>query len=783
MQDRTVPTEPIAAPKPLWRRVLLAPLTVALAVGAVFALVEPVPLDQVLRQVQTWAMPLKASGEIVIVDADWSRDPTIQTPADERLADARLLRALKTYQPKRVFVEKPYFQTSTTEADSALAATLSELPVKPVLASKIVGYSADGAVETFRPITVLARTAQIADTSYLINPFGWTDQAFRTRKIDNQLTPSFAALLANRRISKSSPFAIELRIRPASISTVEAHGVTAGRVSNDQLQSKVVVVAGRRTTSDLPRLPVYGVQSQVVAHVLAAETLMRGDPKDYGPWPLLALIAVGGVFTTLLHFRRRSYTASRWVGVVAVLTAAAVARLWLVNLDVTPALAAILTIAITANWQARKRRAERTNARSGLPNMAALRAATGHDGSALVVARIARSDEIMTVVPAEHHGDFARAVAARLSPSVDGPQIHHDESGHFAWFVAAENLATLEEHLSGLKALFATPVTVGEATLDLSINFGTDRDPTRPVAERLAGCLDAAAEAAERGLLVLAASRQRAEQARWRASLHTAIDAALRNGEIWVAYQPKLDLTLGRVVGAEALVRWTHPERGAIAPDEFIAHAERDERIDALTWAVMDRAVDAAARLAAAGAPLHMAVNLSAVLLSRVDLLDRVSAVLSHHRLPPDRLTLELTETVPLGSDPLVMDNLTRLRAAGVRISIDDYGMGSSNLLYMRNVPSDEIKIDRTFITDILTNPADRAIVRGTVAMARELGRTVVAEGVEHRSALPVLQSLGCDQAQGYAIARPQHLSDLWNELVDGAPGHADRIARNFSQI
>ena len=760
---------------------LLAPLTVALAVGSVFALLQPVPLDQGLRQAQSWAMPLKASGRIVVVDADWSRAPTIQTPADERMADARLLRALKAYDPANVVVEKPYFQPSSAEADDALAAALNAFPRKPVLVSKIVGNSAEAVVKTYEPIAGLAAGTAIADASYWTNPFGWTDLAFYGRTVDGRLRPGLASTLSGRTAPDDGLFMIELRTRPDSVPRVTVGDVIRSTADRDQLMGKTVVITGREVGADMPRLPVHGVQPQVIVHVLAAETLLRGLPVDLGPWPLLALIAIGAAATMLLHFRRRSYTVSRWVGVVTVLAAAAFARLWLVNLDVTPALATITTIAIAANWQARKRRAERTNARSGLPNMTALRAATGPEGSALVVARIARSDEIMTVVPAERHGDFARSVAARLSPGADGPQIHHDESGHFAWFVAAENLPMLEEHLSGVKALFATPVAVGEATLDLSINFGTDRDASRPVAERLSGCLDAAAEAAVRGLLVLAASRERAEQARWRASLHTAIDVALRNEEIWVAYQPKLDLTLGRVVGAEALVRWTHPERGAITPDEFIAHAERDERIDALTWAVMDRAVDAAARLEAAGAPLHMAVNLSAVLLSRVDLLDRVGQVLSHHRLPPNRLTLELTETVPLGSDPLVMDNLTRLRATGVRISIDDYGMGSSNLLYMRNVPSDEIKIDRTFITDILTNQADRAIVRGTVAMARELGRTVVAEGVEHRSALPVLRSLGCDQAQGYAIARPQHLADLWHDLIPPLPQNAEKMAGNFS--
>ena len=756
------PTSATELKRPLWRRILFAPLVIATGVAVLFGLLQPVPFDSVLRQVQSKLQPLPASGRIVIIDTPRVSERTV---AEDRLADARLLTALHRYAPAQVFVEKQYSSLVDRVADRALATAIDSWGDRIVLAAKMRTTSADGDRAVQRPPALFTHSARIGNTTYLAGPFGMTETAPFSRTLGNGVDPSFAALMADRFGRADTDFLIDLRTDPTSIPHLSAIALVDGMVPAASIAGKVLIISGSSSLADTPRLPVFGMVPQTDVHVLAAETLMRGSPTDLGFVPLLlALLLAEGAFL-MAGLPSSVADRGRIAITVALIAAAAVARLWLVNLDVTPALVALVTISWTVSWRRKKARAEQTNARSGLSNMTGFRHVRVPDGCAVIVARIARHDETIMAVPPERHGEFARAVAHRLAAGDDSVVVHHDESGHFAWRHTAKTLADVETHLSGLKALFGAPIELGGRKIDIEVAFGVDVNDGHSVALRLTSATDAAAEAASRGEVAHSAGADRIERAEWRASLHSAIDAALANEEIWVAYQPKLNLKSGEVTGAEALVRWAHPTRGNIPPDDFIDHAERDGRIDSLTWAVLDHAVASAGLLSTDTRPFGVAVNLSAVMLSRPHLHSRVMEHLARHRLSPGQLTLELTETVPLGTDAVVMDNLSRLRAAGVRISIDDYGTGSSNLLYLRHVPSDEIKIDRAFVTGLALSPENTAIVRGTVDMVHALGRTVVAEGVEDLDTLRLLGRLGCDLAQGYAIARPQHISDLLRSL------------------
>ena len=223
---------------------------------------------------------------------------------------------------------------------------------------------------------------------------------------------------------------------------------------------------------------------------------------------------------------------------------------------------------------------------------------------------------------------------------------------------------------------------------------------------------------------------------------------------MWVAYQPKLDLASRQIIGAEALARWTHPEKGPIAASEFVAAAEQHDRIGKLTDFVLDKAVAAAAAINRRGGDFDIAVNLSARLLTDTDFTLRLSALLARHGLDPRHLTLELTETAALAGSGEAVDMLARLRELGVSISIDDYGTGLSTLDYLKKIPASEIKIDQSFVKGMCDNRSDRLMVQSTIGLAHSLGRKVVAEGVEQRDILEALIEMNCDIAQGF-IDRP----------------------------
>ena len=220
-------------------------------------------------------------------------------------------------------------------------------------------------------------------------------------------------------------------------------------------------------------------------------------------------------------------------------------------------------------------------------------------------------------------------------------------------------------------------------------------------------------------------------------------------------YQPKLDLSSGDVNEVEALVRWVHPRLGVIPPSEFVPLAEHTGLIRPLTSHVLCHAVAQAAQWQSDGMPLTVAVNLSARSVHDGAIVQEVLAVLNESRLPPSLLRLEITESSIMADPPRARRVLEQLHDMGIRLSIDDFGTGYSSLAYLQDLPISEIKIDRSFVTNVLEREGDQVIVRSTIDLARNLGLTSVAEGVESTAAMHWLAQAGCNQAQGYHIARP----------------------------
>ena len=230
---------------------------------------------------------------------------------------------------------------------------------------------------------------------------------------------------------------------------------------------------------------------------------------------------------------------------------------------------------------------------------------------------------------------------------------------------------------------------------------------------------------------------------------------ALATDQLVLHFQPKLCLTTGRPVGAEALVRWEHPERGLLMPADFVPLAEHTGLIRELTLWVLEHALDQCRRWRDAGLDLQIAVNLSAANLADPRLPNDVARLLVASGVPPSALALEITESVAMTDPARAREVLAVLRSMRIALSVDDYGTGHSSLAYLGRLPVTELKIDRAFVTGLATDVTSAAIVRSTVELAHNLGLTVVAEGVEDEQALAVLRVQGCDLAQGFHLSRP----------------------------
>jgi EAL domain-containing protein (putative c-di-GMP-specific phosphodiesterase class I) len=726
------------------------------------------PLEYALRISRDRLREQAPSGEIVLVAIDDRNfEGHERSPWGTRRNHAQLIEALAAAGARSV----TYAIDLPTAASARDRAALVEAVHRH---AELVNFTASFSID---PSTG-KRTARFTDPA-LQRPdrqvnvnfhYNFTGIAWRLPfavEMEGRQLPSLAASVAGVRGGIWDTYRIDYAIDISKIERLRAIDVLGGAAGQALRGRDVVVADTSPTTSNQMFIPGRGLLPTIYIHLAGAETLKNGRPMEIG-W--LAPLACALAISILSTSRRRGKLGGvlSFLGIVALLAGPVALERLSIFMEVTPALFLLCIVSLFIGsgslWKAYRQRAN-MNAVSGLPNLNALRLEDEVSDRTLVVARVRNYAEICTALSAGQEQELAKEIARRLSVGAPIPKLFHGDEGTFAWFAAPESDARLQEHLEALHALFRTPIVVGNAPFDLALTFGIEATPGRSVANRLGSALVAADQAAASGSIWDKYDPERLKEAPWRLSILSQLDAAAETGDLWVAYQPKLDLTTRRIVGAEALVRWTHPEKGAVSPLEFIPVAEQSGRISGLTTFVLERAIRAAAFIHKRDATFGVSVNLSAKLLDEIGLDETIVRILHQYRLPPNRLTLEVTETAALASGGSDLEALGRLRDMGVLVSIDDYGTGLSTLEYLRKIPATEIKIDQSFVQAIYKNHSDKLMVHSTIQLAHSLGQKVVAEGVEDAQTLEALAFMGCDEAQGYFIGKPVPFRDLVRNL------------------
>ena len=251
-----------------------------------------------------------------------------------------------------------------------------------------------------------------------------------------------------------------------------------------------------------------------------------------------------------------------------------------------------------------------------------------------------------------------------------------------------------------------------------------------------------------------------------RLSLMAELRKSINNDELYLVYQPKINIKTGAISGVEALLRWNHPTLGLIPPNEFIPMAEKGSVIKPLTVWVLNSAMRQAMAFASSGLDIAIAVNISACSLRDDSLVGYTRMLLQKNNIEAERLILEITESAMMQDPAMGLNLLNQLSNLGVQISIDDYGTGYSSLAYLKRFPVSEMKIDRTFIKDMSVDEDDKLIVSTTIDMGHNFGLRVIAEGVEDGDTAKLLKEMGCDQVQGYYYARPMPVDELYNWMT-----------------
>jgi diguanylate cyclase (GGDEF)-like protein len=319
------------------------------------------------------------------------------------------------------------------------------------------------------------------------------------------------------------------------------------------------------------------------------------------------------------------------------------------------------------------------------------------------------------------------------------------------------------------------PFLIGEIALNVQASIGIAYFPKHGAdSDALMRCADIAMYLAkESGSGYATYSPERDAYSPERLALIAELHHAIDKNETFLAYQPKLNLRTGAITGVEALARWEHPRLGLIPPDQFIPMAERTGFINKLTMWGLQTALDQSRTWFRQGFDVPVSVNLSARILHDGSFPDLMEELLESYGIGPEHLELEITESVIMADPARALDILTRISRMGVTLSIDDFGTGYSSLAYLKKLPVNGVKIDKSFVMHMIEDQNDAQIVRSTVELAHNLGLKVIAEGVENREVWNRLLALGCDEAQGYYMSRPLPAPQMTKWLYESPWGPA----------
>ncbi len=733
--------------------------TLAAFVLGLLGLVQP--LDDYLRMLRSQTRMHAPSGKVVIIGIDDHSVERLGAWPWNRERHAQIIERANAAGAKRIFFDIFFNSPTTKKADQRLAGALKAAGNVHLA----VGVNRDlvtGELRPKFPREEFRAHANLVSVATNYSGYAWVRSYPYGRSLGGVAVASLPAKLANVNGPIDTNFPIDYSIDFGKVAKYSASDLIEGRVPPAALRDKDVVVGVTSLEmGDIFFLPGRGVVNGIYIAVAGGETLRQGNPLYLG-WflPLLVGFALSAahVFAKRRWFGRIALA----VGAIGMIVLPRWAEARFVIFDTMPSLFLIVSVGISQAWanfrQSYKVRGN-INAMSGLPNLNALRDESAAIGAVLVGARVRNFAEISSSLPPEGERALVEQIVARLALGARGARIHQGDEGIFVWSSTVDVAGP--DQLDALHALFRSPALVDGRPIDLSVTFGIDADDNRTLANRIGATLVAADEAAVEGLRWKTYDPAKLADAEWKLSLLGRLDSAIDTGEIWVAYQPQLDVRSGRLSGAEALVRWSHPDKGEISPMEFVLAAEQHNRIDKLTAFVLDDAIRAAADFHARGIAFDVAVNISARLLEKPGLVPMVREMLRESGLPPERLTLEVTESAALTSDRTSIRTLEEIGSLGINVSIDDYGTGYSTLEYFKRIPATEVKIDKSFVGAIDRNASDRLMVQSTIELAHSLGRSVVAEGVETQEVLAELTNLGCDKIQGYLIGRPMKLVNL----------------------
>ena len=732
---------------------------------ATYAVLLFEPVDQFLWLIQSRIADRHPSGDVVFVGSDEAlNDPTAP---ERRYKVAAALDELDRLGVGKVFLDVTFETSDNPAADARLARAIADLGPRITLVDRIVEEAGGEQIYKRTSPNIAGSVGRVVSDQTHRNWYGLAWELRYYYEVDGKPMRSFGSAIGGVKGKPNAKFAVDYGFGHNRLPILPFEAVSGAdpQSARDPLEvTGKTVVLGHSSQVAGSKQPIprnINAPSSYV-DIYAGESLKAGNTGYIRGGATLGFFSLALLVALLLSTRRkRRWTAYAAIAFMVPALLLASAKIG-IRIELSYALGFLGAYA-AFRWRARwKRRVEMVNSETGLPKLRALESRLIRDktGSGhVVIAKIQNYERVLKTLRSDDKGSYVLKLVDRLR-AADPDLAVYSDGHHLGWHVASDDTNAVTDHLEGLRAIFAAPVQVGGFSVDVGITFGVaaiDDDPT----VRLAAAIAAAEETSEAHNPIAVAETGSQSDLLWDISLRARIDEAMEAGEIYCVYQPKIDLASKSIAGVEALVRWHDPARGFISPQHFIQQCEKAGRMEHLTRYVLQSACSAGQLLHFRGRVISMAVNISATLLGDMRIAGIVRNVLQATRFDPAYLTLEITETARISDHTVAASILEELRSLGVKISMDDFGVGAASFEAFYELPFDELKIDRLFVANMAKDPKARAIVSSIAAMGREARITVVAEGLENPQDIVLFEEAGCQQVQGFAFSRPLSLSDI----------------------
>ena len=722
------------------------------------------PAEDALTSWRAKSLARQPTGQTIIVEIDARSIAELKSWPWPRRYHAQAVRRLHDADASIIAFDVD-FSARSDSGDAELAAAIREAGhvILPVFEQRSSNLAKDQRFITSRPDAAFSE-AWIGGVNIFPDGDGVVRAYPAATYVDGAIQPSIATLLAEADGLGDRSFQPDWAIEVDRIPRLSFVDLLKGLVPGESMRGKRVIIGATAIElGDRYAVPRYGVLPGVVIQALAAESLLQGRAIQRTGF---AVTLVGALLIALLLAPRPLDNTVRYVVLCVSIVVAIVVipflaqRQFAISIDSAAWLFTVFAVAgVQSAIEARRRLRLRADldAESGLPNRSVLerRLNEGEQRSrVLVSAGVERFDTIRDGIGLAATNEMIVDTAECIGMYVGGP-VYRIAPDVLAWLMPEGEVPESSPSINKIQSALREPVITKAGPVDVTLTLGLAQDEGRQAAVLLIEH----ALSAIRSARSLGKARESYSgtdpQLRRELSMMSELRGAMQNGRLAMAYQPKLSLATDRIADAEALIRWSDPDGRVLPPDKFIPLAEATGVIHEVTSFALQAAANDLKEWARKGVVLRVAVNVSALDLTSPDFSEKVFGILRETGVPPQQLTLEVTESALIRSAADVSATLSSLRQGGIRLSVDDYGTGQSTLSYLKHLPVHELKIDKTFVISLAHSENDRIMVRSTIDLAHELGLQVVAEGIEDQETLEVLRQLGCDYAQGYFISPP----------------------------